>query len=152
MIKFIRHLKRIKSSCLWEVDLDSLQNKKLGSSYHDSTERNINKESVIALDSNGRETVRTSGLLDLNLGDYEYLDDMFNSNTTTEDYQKVLANATESTEILEENPTEALESSETEKPWHISSDRASQRDIQIDTGIHPHTGRETGIQQTNHQS
>ena len=115
MIKFIRHLKRIKSSCLWEVDFDSLQNKKLGSSYHDSTERDINKESVIALDSNGRETVRTSGLLDLNLDDYEYLDDMFNSNTTTEDYQKVLANATESTEILEENSTEAFESSETEK-------------------------------------
>ena len=40
---------------------------------------------------------------------------MFNSNTTTEDYQKVLANATESTEILEENSTEAFESSETEK-------------------------------------
>ena len=47
--------------------------------------------------------------------DYEYSDDMFNSNTTTEDYQKVVANAKESTEILEENPTEALESSETEK-------------------------------------
>ena len=47
--------------------------------------------------------------------DYEYSDDMFNSNTTTEDYQKVVANAKESTEILEENSTEAFESSETEK-------------------------------------